>query len=160
LTLTNWLELLENTAVAEQVRSSALLYATIQIGHLLAMAALVGTGAVLDTRLLGWTRFPLPALLRFTQPILMVAGVVALITGLAMFSAEAATMAANPAFRIKVILIALVFGNALGFHFGARRTLLAWAEAPATPPGAKVAGALALVGWIGVVAAARLIAFV
>jgi hypothetical protein len=145
--------------VAEQVRSSALLYATIQIGHLLAMAALVGTGAVLDTRLLGWTRFPIPSLLRFTQPILVVAAAVALVTGLAMFSAEAATMAANPAFRIKVILIALVFGNALGFHFGARRTLLSWADAP-PPPAAKVAGALALAGWIGVVASARLIAFV
>jgi hypothetical protein len=146
--------------VAEFVRTSALLYAGLQIGHLLAMAALVGTGAVLDARLLGWSRLPVRTLLRFTQPVLIAAGALAVATGLLMFSTEATTMAANAAFRAKVVLIGMILGNALGFHFGARRTVLLWADAPTPPLGAKLAGGVALGGWIGVVAAARLIAFI
>lgn len=136
-----------------------MLYAALQIGHLLAMAVLVGTGAVIDARLLGWNRLPVRALLANTRPVLLVAAGVAAVTGLLMFTGEAFTMAANPAFRAKIVLIGLVFGNALGFHYGAQRTLPLWADAPVTPLGARVAGAVALVGWVGVVAAARLIAF-
>ena len=55
---------LENSALADLVRSSAMLYAALQVGHLLAMAALVGAGLVLDVRLLGVTHVPLAQLLR------------------------------------------------------------------------------------------------
>jgi len=69
-------------------------------------------------------------------------------------------MAANPAFRVKLILLGMLVGNALGFQFGARRSLPAWADAVTPPLAARVAGAVAIVGWIGTVTAARLIAFV
>jgi uncharacterized protein DUF6644 len=155
----DWLLALENSRLADLVRSSGQLYAMLQIGHLLAMAALVGAGLVLDLRLIGLTRTAPAELLRLTDPLLAAAGAVALITGLVMFSSEATTMAANPAFRVKIVLLGLLFGNALGFQFGARRSLPLWAHAATPPPGARVAGAVAIVGWIGTVAAARLIAF-
>jgi hypothetical protein len=154
------LELLENSGLAELVRSSAPLYAVLQTAHLVAMAALVGTGLTLDVRLLGLTRIGLRPLLRFTEPVLQVAALVAFTTGLAMFAAEATTMAANSAFQAKVVLLGLLVGNTLGFHLGARRHLDAWADAPTPPLAARVTGGLAIVSWIGVVAAARLIAFV
>jgi uncharacterized protein DUF6644 len=155
----DWLQALENSGLADLVRSSGQLYAVLQIGHLLAMAALVGAGLVLDLRLIGLTRTAPAELLRLTDPLLAIAGSVALVTGLAMFSSEATTMAANPAFRVKIVLLGLLFGNALGFQFGARRSLPLWADAATPPPGAKLAGAVAILGWIGTVAAARLIAF-
>jgi hypothetical protein len=98
----DWLLALENSGLGDLVRSSAQVYAVLQVGHLLSMAALVGTGLVLDVRLLGLTRMPLAELLRLTDPVLAVAAAVALITGLMMFSGEATTMAANPAFRAKI----------------------------------------------------------
>jgi uncharacterized protein DUF6644 len=155
----DWLLALENSGLADLVRSSGQLYAVLQIGHLLAMAALVGAGLVLDLRLIGLTRTAPAELLRLTDPLLATAGAVALVTGLAMFSSEATTMAANPAFRVKIVLLGLLFGNALGFQLGARRSLPVWAYAATPPPEAKLAGAIAIVGWIGTVAAARLIAF-
>jgi hypothetical protein len=155
----DWLLALENSGLADLVRSSAQLYATLQIGHLLAMAALVGAGLVLDVRLIGLTRTPLPELLRLTDPLLGSAGAVALITGLMMFSAEATTMAANPAFRVKIVLLGLLFGNALGFQLGARRSLAAWGNVTPSPVSARLAGMIAVAGWVGTVAAARLIAF-
>ena len=156
----NALAALENSALADLVRSSAMLYAALQVGHLLAMAALVGAGLVLDVRLLGVTHVPLAQLLRFTDPLLQTAAGVALVTGFVMFSSEATTMAANPAFRVKLILLGLLVGNALGFQFGARRQLALWADAVRPPLASRVAGAVAIVGWIGAVTAARLIAFV
>lgn len=155
----DWLLALENSALGELLRSSAQLYAGLQIAHLLSMAALVGTGLVLDVRLLGVTRMPLAELLRLTDPLLGVAAAVALVSGLLMFTGEATTMAANPAFKVKVVLIGMLVGNALGFQFGARRSLPLWADAAPPPIGARVAGAVAIVGWIGTVTAARLIAF-
>ncbi len=154
------LELLENSGLAELVRSSAPLYAVLQTAHLVAMAVLVGTGLTLDVRLLGWTRLGLRPLLRFTEPVLLIAAVVAFTTGLPMFAAEATTMAANPAFQAKIVLLGLLVGNTLGFHLGVRRHVDAWADAPTPPVAARVTGGLAIVSWIAVVAAARLIAFV
>jgi len=151
---------LENSALGDAIRSSAHLYAAMQIAHLIAMATLVGTGFVLDLRLLGVARMPIAELLRVTDIPLAVAAAVALITGIVMFSAEATTMAANPAFQAKVVLIGLLFGNALGFRWGARRSLLFWADVHPPPFSARVAGALAITGWVATVAAARLIAFV
>lgn len=155
----DWLLGLENGAVGELVRSSAQVYAAAQVAHLLSMAALVGTGLVLDLRLVGATRMPLAQILRLTDPLLAVAAAIALVTGFLMFAPEATTMAANPAFRVKVILIGLLIGNALGFQFGAKRSLAAWVDATRPPLGARVAGATAIVGWVATVAAARLIAF-
>lgn len=155
----DWLLALENSALGELLRSSAQLYAGLQVAHLLAMAALVGTGLVLDVRLLGLTRMPLAELLRLTDPLLGIAAAVALVSGLLMFAGEATTMAANPAFKVKVVLIGMLVGNALGFQFGARRSLPLWGDAARPPIGARVAGAIAIVGWIGTVIAARLIAF-
>ena len=140
----DWLLALENSVIGELMRSSAQLYAGAQIAHLLAMAALVGTGLVLDVRLLGVTRMPLADLLRLTDPLLGVAAAVALISGLLMFTGEATTMAANPAFKVKVVLIGMLIGNALGFQFGARRSLPLWADA-VHPPTAHAGGAVAIV---------------
>ena len=47
----------------------------------------------------------------------------------------------------------------IGFQLGARRSLALWGDAARPPIGARVAGAIAIVGWIGTVIAARLIAF-
>ena len=156
----DWLAALENSALGELVRRSAMLYAALQVGHLLAMAALVGAGLVLDVRLLGLTRLPLAQLLRLTDPVLQTAAAVALVTGIAMFSSEATTMAANPAFKVKIVLLGVLMGNALGFQFGARRSLGSWVDAVIPPLAARVAGGIAIIGWVSTVTAARLIAFV
>jgi hypothetical protein len=154
------LEALESSGLAHQIRTSEWIYPTLQSGHLLAMAAAVGTGLVLDARLLGWNRLPLRPLLRFTQPILLGAAALSVGTGPLTFAADATDLARHPAFQAKMVLLGLLLGNALGFHFGARRNLGVWADAPTPPPEARLAGGLALVGWAGVITSARLIAFV
>jgi hypothetical protein len=156
LTPVQWLE---SSGLGELARSSPWLYATASALHLLAMAVLVGTGLVLDVRLIGWTRTPLPGLLRWLTPAQVVAGGLAALSGLVMFSANATDLSENPAFQVKLVLLGLILGNALGFTFGARAHLDRWQDAKRPPLPARVSGWIALVGWPAVVVSARLIAF-
>ena len=67
--------------------------------------------------------------------------------------------AANPAFRLKMLLLVLALANMLAFHAGAWRSSAHWGEGGAAPLAARVAGGLSLGVWIGVICAGRWIAF-
>jgi hypothetical protein len=69
-------------------------------------------------------------------------------------------MYGNPAFRVKMLLIFLAGLHALIFHFAVRRNVAAWDDSRRLPLGAKVAGAVSILIWAGVVAAGRFIGFV
>jgi hypothetical protein len=153
------LEALTASAVGEFVRTSPWLYPLALSLHLLAMAVLVGTGLVLDVRLAGWTRTPLRPLLSWLTPTQVLAGAVAVASGGLLFVGDAAHLAANPAFQVKVVLLAVLLGNALGFTVGARRNLDQWEPARRPPAAARASGLIALVAWPAVVVAGRLIAF-
>jgi hypothetical protein len=153
------LEALTASPVGEFVRTSPWIYPLALSLHLLAMALLVGTGLVLDLRLAGWTRTTLRPLLAWLTPAQALAGAVAVLSGGTLFIGDAAHLAANPAFQVKVVLLALLLGNALGFTFGARRHLDDWEHAPRPPAAARASGWVALAAWPAVVVAGRLIAF-
>jgi hypothetical protein len=153
------LEDLTESPFGEIVRTSPWIYPLALSLHLLAMAVLVGTGLVLDVRLAGWTRTPLRPLLAWLTPAQLVAGAVAVASGATLFVGDAAHLAANPAFQVKLVLLALLIGNAVGFTVGARRNLQHWEHAGKPPSAARASGLIALVGWPAVVVAGRLIAF-
>jgi hypothetical protein len=155
----NLIEALSTSPLGEFVRTSPWLYPIALSLHLLAMALLVGTGLVLDVRLAGWTRTPLRPLLSWLTPAQMLAGAVAVLSGSVLFLGDAVHLAANPAFQIKIVLLAVLLGNALGFTFGARRNLAGWEHARRPPAAARISGLVALVAWPAVVVAGRLIAF-
>jgi hypothetical protein len=115
---------------------------------------------LLDLRLLGLTRLPLRPLLSATEPMLAGAALTAVATGALLFTAEATALVGNVAFQAKVVLLAVVLGNALGFTVGARRALDTWAGDRRPPAAARLAGGVGLVGWVSVAIAGRLIAFV
>jgi hypothetical protein len=147
------------SAFGELVRTSPWVYPTALSLHLLAMAVLVGTGLVLDVRLAGWTSTPLRPLLSWLTPAQLLAAAVALVSGATLFVGDAAHFAANPAFQVKVVLLALLVGNAVGFTFGARRNLDQWEHARKPPAAARASGLVAIAAWPAVAVAGRLIAF-
>jgi hypothetical protein len=69
-------------------------------------------------------------------------------------------MAANPAFRLKLLLILAGGLNALAFHLGPFRSVRAWDRDAPTPARARLAAVLSLLIWTAVIAAGRLIAYV
>jgi hypothetical protein len=76
-----------------------------------------------------------------------------------MFASNATTYAHNFYFQGKMILLVLAGTNMALFHLFTGRQVERWGEAPRTPLGAKVAGALSLALWICVVAFGRKVGF-
>lgn len=153
---------MEQTWVGASVRESLWLFPAIETVHLLGMAALVGTIAAFDLRLLGWAmrRTRVSELAGRLFPWAWVGFAVQVLTGAMLFSSEAVHVYANPAFRLKMFLIFLAGVHALVFHWTVYRGVADWDESSVLPAGAKVAGLVSILLWAGVVAAGRFIGFV
>jgi hypothetical protein len=153
---------LEQTSVGAGVRESLWLFPVIESLHLLGMAVLVGTIFILDLRLLGWTmrRVRVSALAGWLFPWTWAGLTVQLVTGALLFSSEAVKLYANPAFRLKLLLLGAAALHALIFHRFVYRDVAAWNDSDVLPAGAKVAGLISILIWAGIVVAGRFIGFV
>ena len=152
---------LEQTSVGAAVRQSMWLFPAIETVHLLGMAALLATIGAFDLRLMG---IVLPGerasvVARRLLPWAWAAFALQGITGALLFSSEAAHMYANPAFRLKMMLILLAGAHAFVFQFLSRRNPR-WDHPGRSALWAKIAGGVSLLLWIGVVAAGRWIGFI
>jgi hypothetical protein len=155
-----WLVWLETSGLAVAMRQWAWLYPIVEIVHIVGFVILVGSAFMFDARLLGWSRaLPVSALERHL--LVWARGSLLLIvpSGAMMFVAHATEMAENPAFRLKLILIAAAFVNAAVFHRWPFRTVGDWDTEVAGPGGARTAAVLSLALWTGVIACGRLIAY-
>ena len=152
---------LEQTPVGASVRQSLWLFPAIETVHLLGMSALVASIAVLDLRLMGLLRRGenVSVVAARVLPWAWAAFALQVVTGGLLFSSEAVHMVRNPAFRMKVLLILLAGVHALVFQLAARKRMRGW-ESAAPPAWARLAGAVSLLLWIGVVAAGRWIGFI
>jgi hypothetical protein len=74
-----------------------------------------------------------------------------------MFMSNATTLAANPVFRLKLILILVAIINVAIFHWWTGKSIEHWRdEIPLT---AKISAGLSLVIWVAVISCGRLLAF-
>jgi len=113
-----------------------------------------------DLRLLGVSRrLPVAEMARHLLPWARLGLGVMVPTGLLMFSAHATEFAANPAFRLKLALVAAACLNAAVFHRWPFRSVSAWNVDAESPPAAKLAAGLSLTLWFGVIACGRLLAY-
>jgi hypothetical protein len=142
------------------MRHSLWLYPIVEIAHIVGFVLLVGSVAMLDLRLLGFTTTTsVRALARHVLPWTWTALLLVVPSGFAMFSAHAVEFLDNPALRIKLLLIAFAGLNAAVFQFGVFGSAPAWDRNTSVPAAARWAAGLSLVLWIGVIACGRLIAY-
>ncbi len=153
---------LEQTPIAASVRQSLWLFPLLEILHLLGMVAVLGAIAAFDLRLLGWLmpRQRVSELAPRIFPWVWTGFALQVVTGGLLFSSEAAHMVLNPAFRIKMLLLLLAGANALLFQLTVFPGVAAWDQDRILPLRARLAGAVSLMCWIGVVAAGRMIGFI
>lgn len=155
-----WALALQESALGRAMRQSLLLYPVVEIVHLLSIATLVGSILALDLRLVGAGRM-LPA--RLLARHLLTLGVIgfcgAALSGTLLFATEAASLYFNPAFRLKLVLVALAGLNAAAFHLGPWRSVAAWDAGVRPPAAARLGGAVSMALWIGVLCCGRLIAY-
>lgn len=151
---------LQDSALGQTMRQSLYLYPAVEIVHLLAIALLVGSILALDLRLVGW-RIVAPALplARHLLPVTVTGFAFAVMSGLMLFTTEAASLAFNPAFQIKMALLLLAALNAVLLHLGPWRDIGQWSSAAQPPARVRVAGALSAMLWVGVLSFGRLIAY-
>jgi hypothetical protein len=153
---------LDQTAVGSTIRQSLWLFPAIETVHLLGMAALVGTITLLDLRLLGWAmpQRRVSEVVAHLLPWAWLGFGVQVVTGVLLFSSEAVKIYANPAFRLKMLLLLLAGIQALIFQTVVSRKLPAWDDLPVLPVMAKVMGLTSILLWLGIVTAGRFIGFV
>lgn len=154
------LEIVESSGPAQAVRGGVWIYPLVEVAHIAGLAMLVGAASVFDLRLLGLgSRVPVADLARQVLPWAWVGFSVAALTGSLMFSANATALPYNPAFQLKLLLIALAGVNVAAFHVGPFRSAKAWGNRPG-PPAAKVAALVSMTLWLAIIACGRLIAYV
>jgi len=144
-----------------QTISGTWMFPVLESLHVVGLAVLIGSIAFLDLRLIGVTlrHWTVTRLTREVLPWTWGGFALVMATGVLMFCGGADLYAANPAFRVKLVLLVLAGANMLAFHLFAYRSVARWDTGPATILGAKIAGGLSLLFWAGVVVAGRAIAF-
>jgi hypothetical protein len=155
------MQALNENALAEWISSSELAFPWLESIHVLAIALVLGSIAVVDLRLLGLASVgrPVTVLIRQILPVTWIAFVVAVVTGGAMFLSNAMEYAKNFSFQMKMLLLLLAGLNMLCFHLVTYRSVGHWNESRRTPMGARFAGGFSVLVWVGIVAFGRWIGF-
>lgn len=143
----------------QELMSSAWGWPIVESLHFLGLSLLLGTVGLFDLRMLGLARgIPMGALHRLVP---WGAGGYALnvATGLLFVTSAPDQYLHNPAFQVKLALMAVAGLNVLFFYRFAFGRVRAGEGHETAPPSARVAAALSLLCWIGVIVCGRLITY-
>lgn len=152
---------LYDTPLATTIRESDVTFPALETAHVLGLALIAGTIAIVDLRLLGvvLTEVPPGAIERRIVPATWAGFLLMAATGGLLFAAEAAKLPANPAFQVKLGLMALAGINVVLFHAFLKRRLSAARPGARLPAPVRASAAASLILWAGVIAAGRAIAY-
>jgi hypothetical protein len=151
------MQMLYDSSLAVAVRESATLFPWLESMHVLMVAVVVGTIAMVDLRLIGFrgARQLIVDMLPFTW----VAFVFAVITGSLLFVSNATAYFESMPFRFKLLAIAFAGFNMGIFHLTAYRKIGDWDDMLPTPKAARIAGFTSLILWVLIVFLGRWIGY-
>jgi len=155
---------IEASSLGVAMRQWLWLYPSVEIVHITGIGLLFGSIAVLDLRLLGFSRtLSVRQLARHVLPWTAASFALIVPSGLMMFTAHASDFIQSGVFVLKMGLILAAGLNAALFHTITFRTADVWDSDEMRklppPPSARLAGALSLSLWIAVIACGRLLAY-
>ena len=151
---------IESSALGQAMRQWLWLYPSVETVHIVGIALLVGSIAILDLRLLGLSRsLPVRRLAAHILPWSIGSFALIVPSGLAMFTAHAGELISNPVFILKIGLILLAGANAGILHAGVFRNAAQWDVDVMPPLAARAAAAVSLLLWVSVIACGRLLAY-
>ena len=135
------------------LRESAWAYPILEIVHIAGIALLLGNLILFEARMLGAGRdIDLTGLARLALPRSVLGFTLAAMSGLTMFATQALELLENPAFKWKMLLLAVAGGNAARFH--ARSSL------KRNDGIARLQVVASFFIWIAILSCGRLIAYV
>ena len=155
------LQWIEGSSLAGRIRDSLLLFPLLESIHVIGLALVFGTIAIIDLRLLGAASTERPFKRIASDIMKWTWGAFALtaLTGALMFTTNATVYYHNFYFRTKMLLLVLAGINMLVFELTLGHAVHRWDTAPAAPKAGKAAAVLSIVIWISVIFAGRLIGF-
>lgn len=157
----DWFFWLENSALSKVMREWIWLYPAVETMHIIGLAILFGSVTMFDLRLLGFSRHMLVTdMAQHLLPWTYMSFGVAVLSGFLMFAVDATAIAANPAFRLKLVLITGTVINTAVFHGGFFRSVKMWNQGAKAPVEVKTIAILSLFLWTAVIICGRLIAYV
>ncbi|MFO1324964.1 MAG: DUF6644 family protein [Burkholderiales bacterium] len=158
--MTTAVHALEGSGLGRTMRESLWAYPSVETVHIVALAIVYGSVVVVDLRLLGLSRTISAAkLARHALPFTVGAFLVAMLTGVLMFTAHAEDFLSNRVFMIKMGLILTAGVNAGLLHAGAFAHAADWDTGAMPPSRVRVAAALSIALWTCVIACGRLLAY-
>ncbi|MFI6037954.1 DUF6644 family protein [Streptomyces sp. NPDC051315] len=152
---------LERSSLGDAVRTTPLVYSSLESVHILGIALLVGPALAFDLRLLGVGRqmLPVTAAARHLLPLARLGFAIAVTSGLVMFVSGAVAVGNSGAAPWKLSLLMVAGVNIAVFHWGAYRRVDGWDIEVPTPARAKTAATVSILVWSGVIASGRLLAY-
>jgi hypothetical protein len=158
--LLKFCEWVDGTHLNALLRQSNWAFPALDTVHTLGIVLVAGVIMLVDLRLLGLglRSVPIRQLVARIVPATLWGFALMVASGGLLFFSEAVKMYHSPAFRIKMLLLALAGLNALVFHGTVYRDAERWDPATA-PVRARLAGLISLILWIGIIAAGRAIAY-
>lgn len=157
----NIFEWLDSLPSSIALRESLNAYPILLTSHVVSMCLFAGLIAFWDMRLVGIAlkRVPVSNIPRRLFPWAIAGFLISTITGLLLFYSQPMRFYGNFYFWFKNALMFLAGVNALAFHLSTYHSVAAWEHNTVTPFGARLAGALSLALWAGVVVTGRMIAY-
>jgi hypothetical protein len=136
-------------------------YSIVESVHVLSLCLFLGMAVMLDLRLLGVTmrRTAVSEVVRQLLPWTVAGFSLMVISGVLLFYAIPVRAFQNIFFRVKMVLLISAALNVWVFHSTVYRTVAEWDLHPVPPRRARVAAALSLAVWAGIVVAGRMIAY-
>ncbi len=150
---------MEDWEISQIITDEPFWFPALETLHVGALTFVVGTILFVDLRLMGLAGRYEPA--RTSLRILSLtwaAFAIAAASGTLMFAPAAARYAANSAFQLKMLAMALAGLNMLAFHFGPWRRIASWNEGR-PPASARACGLVSMALWIAAVILGRYVPF-
>ena len=152
------LESIETSALGAWMRDTLPAMQVVEAMHVLAAVVVLGSVLIVDLRLLGLADSSrgFERISRETLPLTWIAFAIAAVTGSLMFTTSPAVYFANPAFRLKAVVLLAAGLNMVLFQLATARGMTDTGK-----PGraARIAGLLSVLLWAAVVLLGRWIGF-
>jgi hypothetical protein len=151
---------LKGTALSQMVVNSPWMWPACETLHFIGLALVIGIAGLFDLRLMGFMKgVPVAAIMQM-RPWAALGVAINVVTGTIFFVTAPDQYMWNTAWYGKVLFLVIAVLNIAFFETRHGRELLTMAPGARTPTSFKVAGAVSIVSWLGVLYFGRMLAFI
>jgi hypothetical protein len=155
-------EWLAGTPLSVQIKTVEWIIPTVQTIHVLSISIVMSSAAMVDLRVLGMLsrRQPLADVAHRFVPWIWWTLIVLFLSGSTLIIGEPGRSLRNPAFILKMSMLAAVLVLTQIFQRGLRHNDRFWENSPGRRIGGRLIAVFSLVFWVGIVFAGRWIAYI